>query len=146
MMPLKQKQIMARHLVFLLAVGLALAGCSTDQFGGSLVSGPTADAKAKPAKPEPPPFNMGGRWMLSSPGAGLCGMTFTTRGNGSEGAIAPEGGCPGDFFTSRHWTFDSGSLVITNHKGKTLARLASSTPPGTFQGTGAGGLPVTLTR
>ena len=135
------------HAVSILAT-LALAACQTDG-GGSLFATTTpraATSSAKPAKPEPPPINMAGRWALSSPGAGLCGMNFSGRPNATEGKIAPEGGCPGQFFTSRGWAFDQGSLVIKDHTGKTLASLPPSAPPGRFEGVAASGLPLTLTR
>lgn len=135
-----------RPLFFMLAA-VALAGCSTERGGfGSLLGPQTAEAPAKPAKPAPPPINMGGRWTLSSPGAGQCGMTLTTRGNGFEGSVAPEGGCPGEFFTSRSWALERGFLIIKNHKGNPLARLAASNPPGSFQGNAGSGIPLTLTR
>ena len=40
-----------------------------------------------------------------------------------EGTIAPEGGCPGNFFTSRHWTLENGTLTIADHQFKPLAQL-----------------------
>ena len=44
----------------------------------------------------------------------------------SEGTIAPEGGCPGKFFTSRKWTFDQGGLTIRDHNGQPLAQLSDA--------------------
>ncbi len=44
----------------------------------------------------------------------------------AQGTIAPEGGCPGNFFTSRKWAFEDSELVIRDFKGQTLARLAYS--------------------
>jgi hypothetical protein len=130
----------------LLLAALALAGCTTERGGSVSLLNPATPAPAKPAKPAPPPIDMAGRWMLSSPGAGLCGMNFSGRANATEGKIAPEGGCPGNFFTSRGWELDAGSLVIKDHTGKALASLPQSDPPGRFEGVAAGGLPVTLTR
>jgi hypothetical protein len=72
-------------------------------------------------------------------------MNFTAS-TAVAGRIAPEGGCPGNFFTSRQWTFEQGALVIYDHKEQALARLASSEPPGSFQGTAGSGIPVTLSR
>jgi hypothetical protein len=69
---------------------------------------------------------MAGRWFLTSPGAGTCGMTFGAGTGSAEGTIAPEGGCPGNFFTSRQWAFTpNGVLLIRDHTGAPLAQLAS---------------------
>jgi len=126
-------------LMMAILLPLVLANCSSDPFAPS----PTA---ATPPKPAPPPVSMTGRWMLASPDGGLCGMNFTATAEGTSGKIAPEGGCPGKFFTSRQWEFDQGALVIYDHKEQQLARLASSQPPGRFEGNATGGLPVTLSR
>ena len=126
----------------------ALAGCTTDGAGSGSLLNPLRPARtaAKPEKPAAPPIDMAGRWMLSSPGAGLCAMNFTGQPTAFEGRIAPEGGCPGNFFTSRGWALDQGSLVIKDHTGKPLASLPASTPPGSFEGIAASGLPITLAR
>src|SRR5262249_61539901 len=54
----------------------------------------------------PPPVNMAGRWTLTAPGTGGCAMNFGATPGAAEGTIAPEGGCPGNFFTSRKWVFE----------------------------------------
>ena len=72
-------------------------------------------------------------------------MNFGGAPGAAEGTIAPEGGCPGNFFTSRRWAFDQGALVIRNHTGEALARLAFA-PPGRFEGQGANGETISLTR
>ena len=59
------------------------------------------------------------------------------RGAG-EGTIAPEGGCPGNFYTSRKWTFEQGALVIRDHNGQPLAQLALA-GPGRFEGKATNG-------
>ena len=41
-----------------------------------------------------------------------------------QGTIAPEGGCPGNFFTSRKWTFEHGMLIIRDFKNQPLAQLS----------------------
>jgi hypothetical protein len=41
-----------------------------------------------------------------------------------QGTIAPEGGCPGNFFTSRKWTFEHGMLIIRDFKSQPLAQLS----------------------
>jgi len=124
-------------------IALLLAGCESDR---SFSSNPFAPAAPPPvAKPAVPAINMSGRWMLTSPDGGMCGMTFTAKSGGAEGNIAPEGGCPGAFFTSRHWAFDQSGLSIIDHKDSTLARLAAA-GPGRFQGRAVSGLDVTLSR
>lgn len=90
---------------------------------------------------------MAGRWMLASPGRGQCNMTFRAASPGdAEGTIAPEGGCPGKFFTSRKWTFDSSGLSIRDHNSEPLAQLSSAAGGATFSGKATTGDPVTLTR
>ena len=135
----------AKPVTLMMAVllPLMLANCSSDRAGYDPFAPKTA---AEPPKPAPPPVNMTGRWMLASPDGGLCGMNFTATTEGTSGKIAPEGGCPGKFFTSRQWEFDQGALVIYDHKEQQLARLASSQPPGRFEGNATSGLPVTLSR
>ena len=118
----------------LIPVLLALAACNTDGLG---VGGS--------AKPEAgPPANMGGRWLLSSPGRGQCHMTFGGAPNAVEGTIAPEGGCPGRFYMSRKWTSDEGGLTMRDHNGQPLAQLSGA--GANFQGKAASGEPVTLMR
>jgi hypothetical protein len=62
------------------------------------------------------------------------------------GTIAPEGGCPGKFFTSRSFVFDQGgSLVIRDHTGAPLGQLTMG-GSGRFEGQGADGQTLSLTR
>jgi hypothetical protein len=136
----------------LLALGATalLAGCGSDRLMGSATSDPSpppppnvrAGAKATPTSP---PIEMAGRWQLASTAGGACAMTFAATPGSGEGTIAPEGGCPGNFFTSRRWIFDQNALVIRNHTGATLASLAFS-PPARFEGQGAAGETISLTR
>jgi hypothetical protein len=51
-------------------------------------------------------------------------MNFGSAAGANQGTIAPEGGCPGNFFTSRKWTFEHGMLIIRDHKGEPLAQFA----------------------
>jgi hypothetical protein len=60
-------------------------------------------------------------------------MAFTAPAGAAEGTIAPEGGCPESFFTSRRWLFDQGALVIRDHTGKPLIQLRQQ-PAGRFEG------------
>ena len=83
--------------------------------------------------------------LLNSPGRGQCTMTFGAAASDTgEGTIAPQGGCPGKFFTSRKWTLEQGSLVVRDHNGKPLAQLSGGGAQ--FDGKAANGEPVTLTR
>jgi len=93
----------------------------------------------------PPPVNMAGRWTLTSPGSGGCAMNFGAAPGAAEGTVAPEGGCPGNFFTSRKWVFEDNGLVIRDHTGQPLARLAFGAA-GRFNGQTTSGQAVTLTR
>jgi hypothetical protein len=88
--------------------------------------------------------DLGGRWKLSQTGAGGCFMNFGSAPNADQGTIAPEGGCPGKFFTSRKWTFEHGTLIIRDHKGETLAQLSFSA--GHFAGQASGGAELSLSR
>ena len=72
-------------------------------------------------------------------------MNFGGTPDEGEGTIAPEGGCPGNFYTSRKWTFEQGSLVIRDHNGA-AARPARPRLPGRFDGKATNGQQVTLTR
>ncbi len=121
---------------------LLLAGCAGGQFG--LNEPPPAPA---------PTVNMGGRWLLSMAGAPGCGMNFGAPPPAAkdapnqatkEGTIAPEGGCPGNFFTSRHWTLENGALTIADHQFKPLAQLKFAN--GRFDGQATAGGAVTLAR
>ena len=127
----------ARGATAAAALGL-LAGCSSNvaPIGGG---GPTA-----PARSDPPP-DMAGSWMLSAASGGACGVSLTGAPGASEGAMRPEGGCPGNFFTSRKWTFEGGALVIRNHNNEPLGKLTMAAP-GRFEGQATGGQPVSLAR
>jgi len=144
----------------ILLLAAALVGCA-ERLGGLGGSPSTAATEALPAAPtgpvsgaplatqpgvrSPPPVSMAGRWTLSSSGAGGCAMNFGAPPGASEGTIAPEGGCPGNFFTSRKWVFEDSALVIRDHTGQPLARLALG-PSGRFDGQATTGQPVSLGR
>ena len=153
----------AWRLIGALALLGALVGCAERiSFGtGGSGSGPSAAAEPLAAAPTgpvsiaplstssgprpPPPVNMAGRWTLTSPGSGGCAMNFGSTPGAAEGTVAPEGGCPGNFFTSRKWVFEENGLVIRDHTGQPLARLAVG-PTGRFDGQATTGQPVTLAR
>lgn len=109
----------------LLASFLA-AGCSGAPLGETGSSGGPAAAA-----PAAPPVNMAGRWRLVSANGGACGMTFSVAAG--EGTIAPEGGCPANFFTSRRWLFEQGALVIQDHTRKPLIAMKQNAA-GRFEG------------
>jgi hypothetical protein len=115
-----------------------LAAAPTDRVAASPLAAPPGPRAA-------PPFSMAGRWTLNSPGAGTCAMNFAGAAGAAEGTIAPEGGCPGNFFTSRKWVFEQDGLVIRDHTGKPLAQLAVVSPS-RLDGQATGGQPVMLAR
>jgi hypothetical protein len=117
-------------------VALLLTGCA----GQPTPLGPAQTTAA----PRLDSLDMNGRWKLAAPDAPSCGMNFTSQSKANEGSIKPEGGCPGKFFTSRHWTLSAGQLTISNHKQAPLAQLKLS--QGRFTGKSTTGMPVTLSR
>jgi hypothetical protein len=114
-----------------IVAALALSACA----------GTLSPAVEEPPKPQ---LDMNGRWLLSAPNSPACGMTFREAAGGQEGTIAPEGGCPGNFFTSRHWAFEQGALVIKDHNMAPLAHLSFA--GGRFQGKAETGTQITLAR
>ena len=72
-------------------------------------------------------------------------MVLAATPGSAEGTIAPQGGCPGKFFTSRRWVYEQDALVIRDHKGEALARLAFS-PPARFEGQAGAGETISLSR
>jgi hypothetical protein len=134
-----------------------LAGCASDRPSGSgvepLAAAPSGRVTGAPlggpgnprsGQSTPPPVPMAGRWVLASTAGGSCSMNFAGAPGIGEGTIAPEGGCPGNFFTSRRWIFDQGALVIRDHTGQPLAQLALA--GGRFEGRATDGQTVTLGR
>ena len=122
----------------LLLTMLALAACGNERFTG-------LDSGALSSQPSAPPAAMAGRWLFSSPSRGQCNMTFgAANATASEGTIAPEGGCPGKFFTSRKWTYDQNGLTMRDHNGQPLAQLSGA--GGHFDGKATTGEPVALAR
>ncbi len=116
-------------------VSLLVAGCAGQ---------PTPLTPAQTAAPRPDIVDMNGRWKLAAPNAPPCGMQFERAAESDKGTVKPEGGCPGKFFTSRHWTLRAGQLTISNHEQAPLAQLKLS--QGQFSGTSTAGTPVTLSR
>jgi Protease inhibitor Inh len=126
-----------------------LAACSGgDRFAGNGgVPGGPGTAAASPSSPSAvsPPVSLAGRWTLSSTGTGSCAMTFGGNPDATDGTIAPGGGCPFNFFTSRKWTYTEAGLTIRDHNALALAQL---TPAGAnrFEGKTGSGQEVALSR
>ncbi len=139
------------RLIAVLAT-VAVAGCTGDRmidpfadfkWTGFGVSGDRDKDKTQQQQP----VNMAGRWMLSSPNRGQCGMNFSGAAQATEGTIAPEGGCPGKFFTSRRWALENGNVIIRDHNGEQLAQLQPAVSGGRwFEGQAATGERVMLAR
>jgi Protease inhibitor Inh len=139
----------------------ALGGCASERFSGTgdwtghnspaaTAIAPTGKVTAEPLDPpkgagQTATVDMGGRWFLAASGSGMCAMTFNAAPGAVEGAIAPEGGCPGNFFTSRQWALSQGALVIRDHNGAPLVQLAS-VGPDRFEGRTAAGEVISLAR
>jgi hypothetical protein len=131
-------RIVAATIVVLAIAGMA--GCGNHAEAPPEVTTPPPP----PPPPQPPPIDVAGRWRLSAAGGGACFMSFAHNPGAAQGTIAPEGGFPGNFFTSRKWTFEHGALIIRDHKGDVLAEL--SLAGGRFEGHQAGGGAVTLSH
>ena len=138
----------------------ALGGCTSDRFSGlgdlhgqnnapATAIAPTGKVTAAPLDPpgagQTAMVDMSGRWFLAASGVGMCAMTFNATPGAAEGGIAPEGGCPGNFFTSRQWALSQGALVIRDHNGAPLVQLAS-VGPNRFEGRTAAGEMISLAR
>jgi hypothetical protein len=128
-----------------------LAGCaSSDRLGGGQPADQAAGTPAPPAPPPPPappappPIDLAGKWKFTVAAGGACFMTLTDNPGAAEGAIAPAGGCPGNFFTSRKWTYEHDRLIVRNHKGEVLVELAFDN--GRFAGKDLSGGAITLAR
>jgi hypothetical protein len=132
-----------------LLVLAALTGCaSTDRLGGGQPEASSTPAPPPapptPPPPQPPPVDLAGKWKLTAAPGDTCFMTLGDTAGASEGTVAPAGGCPGNFFTSRKWTFEHGMLIIRDHKGEPLVQLSFAN--GRFEGQGTGGGTISLAR
>ena len=72
-------------------------------------------------------------------------MTFGATQDATEGTIAPAGGCPFNFFTSRKWTYGEAGMTIRDHNAQLLAQLAPA-GPNRFEGKTSAGQDVALSR
>jgi protease inhibitor Inh len=123
-----------------------LAACSgSDRM--TVGGGPSGTPDATPAGPaaKPPPINLAGRWTLSALGSTSCAMTFGANPDATEGTIAPGGGCPFNFFTSRKWGYTEAGLTLRDHNAQTLAQLAPA-GPNRFEGKTGSGQEIALSR
>jgi hypothetical protein len=68
-------------------------------------------------------IEMAGRWVLAVPNAPTCSMIFESAAGKTQGALRPEGGCPGKLFMSRHWQLAQGLLTINDHENQPPAQL-----------------------
>ena len=115
-------------------VVFTLTGCAGEQ-----ISVGTSTPAAAPID-----ASMTGRWILTAPNAPSCGVEFRGAADARNGAVAPDGGCPGNFYTSRRWAMEGNILTITDGENQPLAQLR---PGGTrFEGQSTNGVPLTLER
>lgn len=145
----------------------ALVACAGNPFASQPEPPAPPPTPTAPPPPAPPPVDLAGRWRLSALPGRSCFMNLTDaagpsaapRASGApgvpppppgpglafalQGTIAPEGGCPGNFFTSRKWTFEHGMLIIRDFKNQPLAQLSYSGDH--FEGEDANGK-LTLSR
>jgi hypothetical protein len=110
-----------------------LAGCAGDPFGDT-----------EPTTPSALTADMAGRWILAAPNAPTCGLNFGGAPGAQQGSVRPEGGCPGNFFTSRHWRLDQAMLAIDDDENQPLAQFSFA--GGRFEGQTTAGMAVTLSR
>ena len=123
--------VVVRAAIGVLVV-LTLTGCAGEQLS------PDSSAQT------PVDDSMTGRWILSAPNAPSCGLEFGGAAGARAGSVAPDGGCPGNFYVSRRWAIEGGVLTIIGQESQPLAQLKLV---GTrFEGQSSAGMPVTLSR
>jgi protease inhibitor Inh len=134
----------AAAMVAAMLGAVALSGCTGNDRVAARPEPQASAAPPPPPAPSPPPVDLAGRWKLAAASGGACFMNLGSSPGAVQGTIAPEGGCPGNFFTSRKWTFERDALIIRNHKGEPLAQLAFS--GGRFEGREPNGAALSLSR
>jgi hypothetical protein len=123
--------VVVRAAIGVLVV-LTLTGCAGEQL--------SLDSSAQ----TPVDDSMTGRWILSAPNAPSCGLEFGGAAGARAGSVAPDGGCPDNFYMSRRWAIEGGVLTITGQESQPLAQLKVI---GTrFEGQSSTGRPITLSR
>ena len=128
------------------ALAISLSGCgesANNSLWDRIAAGPSDAMPARAPEIVPSAQAMGGRWTLTMPGTGACGMTFGPAA--AEGSIALDGPCPGRFGTSRSWTIEPTGLFIRDQRGVVLAELRM-TEPGRLEGQTQEGAQVLLGR
>jgi hypothetical protein len=111
-------------------VALILTGCAGEQI-------PLETATPQDA-------SMPGRWILATPNAPSCGFELSGAQGAHTGTIAPDGGCPGNFYLSRLWSMEGNTITIKDAESQLLARLNFI---GTrFDGLSTTGIKITLSR
>ena len=113
-------------------IALALQGCA----GGQVPSGSSA--------PQPTDNSLPGRWLLTMPNAPPCGLEFDGAPGARSGKVAPDGGCPGNFYTSRRWAMEGGTLTVSNELNESLAQFKLAGQQ--FEGQSVAGIPLGLAR
>jgi hypothetical protein len=142
MMALLMRKASTQSAMLAISAGMAmgLAACS-----GTGLTGSAPAPEAAPTAASAAPSDIAGRWALTAGGA-TCAMNLTPATGPAEGGVRPEGGCAGNFYTTRKWTFESGSLILRDHNGKPLAQM-KLLAQGRFEGQStAGGQAVSLVR
>jgi Protease inhibitor Inh len=134
----------AATALLMLGALAACAGTPKPEPAPAAAAAPAPAAAAPPPQPTPPPIDLAGRWRLTAAAGGACFMTLGAAAGAGQGTIAPEGGCPGNFFTSRKWTYEHDNLIVRNHKGEPLAQLSFT--GGHFEGADAGGGTLSLSK
>jgi hypothetical protein len=148
MMRIKHRSMTGIKVAVLFCTLAALAACTnTGRFGGepetAAAPPPAPPPATAPAPAQPPPVDLAGKWKLSGAG-GTCLMTLTDEPGSTDGKIAPAGGCPGNFFMSRKWSYQHEALTIRDFKGQALVELSFA--DGRFEGQASGGGAMTLAR
>jgi hypothetical protein len=123
--------VVVRAAIDVLVV-LTLTGCAGEQL--------SIDSSAQ----TPVDDSITGRWILSAPNAPSCGLEFGGAAGARAGSVAPDGGCPGNFYMSRRWAIEGGVLTITGQESQPLAQL--KVVGSRFEGQSRTGTPVTLSR
>ena len=86
--------------------------------------------------------------VVTSPSAGSgidsCGEAHVGSNLRHNRTVAPAGGCPGNFFTTRKWTFEHDKLILRDYKGQALAEFSFA--GGRFEGQTTSGGTITLAR
>ncbi len=128
---------------------VALANCNgfnpfgTHESLQANVAPPPTDSAAAP--PEAPPIALTGRWHLAAASGKSCYVTLAVKpGAAASGTTAPEGGCPGNFYTTRKWTYENGALILRDFKGQILGRLTYSGDR--FEGQDNSGTAISLAK